>query len=204
MVAGDCKEKARRLLRRVSGRRIFFRHANEKAAHGRSRTCRFKLKLHVDQFKRSGAGAALARQNWEPPAPITSIISPEEGIKKLAAASETVAVLLPWELRSSRELPASSGQKAPRRLGARVALSTDYKPRNVPQPQPSPYDDDRLQPEVKMSIAEAICRCHLQCSPRCLASKSTWDPSSWANPFRTCQLKAESYEVLPYCFGELD
>ncbi len=157
----------------------------------------FGIKLHVDQFKDLG-GIELAIEMGAVSVDHLDHTS-EANIQKIAQ-TDTVAVLLP-----GASLFTGTPYPAARKLidaGARVALSTDFNPGTCPT-RNLPLMTTIACSQMKMTIAEAIAGITYNAAAA-LGVEDTYGSLQVGRPFRVCQLKAESYEVLPYSFGELD
>lgn len=157
----------------------------------------FGLKLHVDQFKDLG-GTALAVEVGATSCDHLDNAS-DAGIAKLAE-SETVAVLAP-----GASLYTGTPYPPARKLidrGARVALTTDYNPGTCPS-RNLPLMTTLACSQMKMTVPEAIAAVTYNAAAA-LGMEDTLGALAPGRPFRVCQLKADSYEALPYCFGELE
>ncbi len=156
-----------------------------------------RLKLHCDQFKDIG-GTALGLEAGAVSIDHLDHISAEN--IRAFGKSKTVAVLLP-----GASLFAGTPYPPARQLidaGARVALSTDFNPGTCPS-RNLPLMTTLACTQMKMTIPEAIAGITYNAAAALGLEKrlGSLEPGKL---FRTCQLKAPSYEVLPYCFGELD
>jgi imidazolonepropionase len=157
----------------------------------------FDLKIHSDQFTDLG-GTSLALEMGATSCDHLERIS-KENIRKFGN-SETVAVLLP-----GASLFTGTPYPPARELidaGARVALSTDYNPGTCPS-RNLPLMTTIACSQMKMTVAEAITAITYNAAVA-LKLEDRLGSIEVGKEFRICQLKAESYEVLPYCFGELD
>lgn len=171
------------------------------AAHAR-RLCEtakengMKLKMHVDQFNTLGGtelGIELGATSVDHLDHVT-----DDNIRRLGE-SETVAVLLPGaSLFTGMPFPPA------RRLldaGARVALSTDFNPGTCPS-RNLPLMTTLACSQMKMTVPEALAAVTYNAA----AALGLEETHGWLGkgmPFRVATLKAESYETLPYCFGEM-
>ncbi|MBI4405393.1 MAG: imidazolonepropionase [Deltaproteobacteria bacterium] len=156
-----------------------------------------KLKLHVDQFTNLG-GASLAVDMGAISCDHLDNVG-RESIQKLAE-SKTVAVLLP-----GASLFTGTPYPPARNLidaGAIVALSTDYNPGTCPT-RNLPLMTTIACCQMGMTIAESIAGITYNAAAALGLQKELGSLEMGKN-FRVCQLKADSYEVLPYCFGELE
>lgn len=157
----------------------------------------FKIKVHSDQFSDMG-GTDLAIEIGATSVDHLDHVS-ESNIRKLGE-SNTVAVLLP-----GASLFMGNPYPPARRLidaGARVALSTDYNPGTCPS-RNLPLMTTIACSQMKLTVPEAIVAITYNAAAA-LGLEEQLGSIAPGRQFRTCQLKAESYEVLPYCFGELD
>lgn len=157
----------------------------------------FKLKLHCDQFKDLG-GTTLAIELGATSVDHLDVVS-AENIKRLGE-SDTVGVLCP-----GASLFTGTPLAPARKLidaGARVAISTDYNPGTCPS-RNLPLMTTIACSQMKLTIAEAIAAVTYNAAAA-LGLEEKLGSIEPGKPFRTCQLKASSYEVLPYCFGELE
>lgn len=157
----------------------------------------FKIKLHAGQFSDLG-GTTLAIELGAQSVDHLDHTS-EESIKRLGT-SETVAVLLP-----GASMFTGIPYPPARRLidaGARVALSTDYNPGTCPS-RNLPLMTTIACSQMKMTIPEAIAGITYNAAAA-LGLENEYGSLQVGRSFRVCQLKADSYEVLPYSFGELD
>lgn len=155
-----------------------------------------KIKLHVDQFTSLG-GTQLAVDLGAESCDHLEAITDRDADN--LAKSETVAVLCP-----GASLFTGTPYAPARKLidrGARVAISTDYNPGTCPS-RNLPLMTTLACAQMKMTVAEAITAVTYNAA----AALGLSDEIGSLQPgklFRTCQLKAYSHEVLPYCFGEL-
>jgi imidazolonepropionase len=157
----------------------------------------FKLKLHADQFTDLG-GVSLGVEMGATSIDHLECIS-DSNIKKLAA-SETVGVLCP-----GASLFTATGYAPARKLidaGARVALSTDYNPGTCPS-RNLPLMTTIACSQMKMTVAEAIAAVTYNAAAA-LGLEKHLGSLERGKHFRVCHLNKNSYETLPYCFGELD
>ncbi len=156
----------------------------------------FGLKLHVEQFTDLG-GTQLAAELGAVSCDHLDHVS-DEGIKKIAA-SDTVAVLLP-----GASVFTGTPYPPARKLidaGARVALSTDFNPGTCPS-RNLPLMTTLACSQMGMTIPEALAAV----THNAAAALGLGDEAGYlavGRPFRVCQFQAESYEALPYWFGEL-
>lgn len=156
----------------------------------------FKIKLHSDQFTSLGGTSLAVALEAES---VDHLESVSEKDSENLAKSNTVAVLCPGAslFTGTRYAPA-------RKLidqGARVALSTDYNPGTCPS-RNLPLMTTLACAQMKMTVPEAIASITYNAA----AALGLSDKIGSLEPgklFRACQLKSTSYEVLPYCFGEL-
>jgi imidazolonepropionase len=158
---------------------------------------RFQIKLHADQFTDIG-GTSLGLEMGATSIDHLDHIS-EDNIKKFGN-SDTVAVLLP-----GASLFTGTPYPPARKLidaGARVALSTDYNPGTSPCHN-LPLMTTLACSQMKMTIPEAIAGVTYNAAAA-LGLEEDLGSLQVGKPFRVCQLKAESYEVLAYSFGELE
>ncbi len=166
------------------------RFAESAKAHGMG------VKLHVEQFTDLG-GAALAAELGAVSCDHLDHVS-DEGIKRLAG-SDTVAVLLP-----GASLFTGTPYPPARKLidaGVRVALSTDFNPGTCPS-RNLPLMTTLGCSQMKMTIPEALAAVtHNAAAALGLEEEAGF--LAVGRPFRVCQFQADSYEALPYWFGEL-
>lgn len=156
-----------------------------------------KFKLHSDQFTNLG-GTEIAIELGAQSIDHLEHIS-EGGIKALSN-SDTVAVLLP-----GASLFTGSKYPPARKLidaGCRVALSTDYNPGTCPSHN-LPLMTTIACSQMKMTVAEAIAAVTYNAA-LALDLEDQYGSIQPGRSFRVCQFKADSYESLPYAFGELD
>lgn len=156
-----------------------------------------KLKFHCDQFKDLG-GTSLAVELKA--SSVDHLDSSQDATLKKLAASETTAVLCPGASLFTKTPYANA--RLLLEEGARVALSTDYNPGTCPS-RNLPLMTTIACSQMKMTIPEAIVAITYNAAAA-LHLEDKLGAILPGRPFRTCQLKAESYEVLPYSFGELD
>lgn len=157
----------------------------------------FKIKLHTDQFNDIGA-TALAVEIGAASCDHLDQIS-DANLKKLAA-SDTVAVLCP-----GASLFTGTGLPPARKLideGARVAVSTDYNPGTCPS-RNLPLMTTLACSQMKMTIPEALAAVTYNAAAA-LGLENEFGTIEVGKQFRVCTLKGDSYEVLPYCFGEVE
>src|SRR5262249_22957072 len=123
----------------------------------------------------------------------------EASIERIAS-SETTATLCP-----GASLFTGTPFAPARRLidaGARGAVSTDYNPGTCPS-RNLPLMTTIACSQMKMTLPEAIAA--ITYNAACaLGLQENLGTLTVGRAFRSCQLKASSYEVLPYCFGELE
>ena len=156
----------------------------------------FKIKLHVDQFTDLG-GTALAAELGATSADHLDNAS-AESVKKMAA-SDCVAVLLP-----GASLYTGTPYPPARSLldqGARVALSTDFNPGTCPS-RNLPLMTTLACSQMRMSVAEAIVGVTYNAAAA-VGMENEIGSLEVGKQFRVCQFRGESYEIMPYCFGEL-
>lgn len=155
------------------------------------------LKLHCDQFTDLGGarlGVDLGAQSVDHLDNISA-----DSIKKVAA-SETVAVLCP-----GASLFTGTPYAPARKLidaGARVAVSTDYNPGTCPS-RNLPLMTTIACSQMKMTVAEALAAITYNAAAA-LGLENEVGTLEAGKAFRACHLKADSFEVLPYCFGDLE
>jgi len=157
----------------------------------------FEIKLHTDQFNDIGA-TELAIEMGATSCDHLDHISPQN-IKRIAE-SETVAVLLP-----GASLFTGTPYPPARHIidaGGRVALSTDYNPGTCPS-RNLPLMTTLACSQMKMTIPEAIAAVTYNAAAA-LKLEGEFGVIEAGRQFRVCTLKADSYEALPYAFGELD
>jgi len=175
----------------------FFNIDQTKKMIAAAREYGFGIKLHCDQFKDIG-GTELGLEVGATSIDHLDHIS-DENIK-LFGSSKTVAVLLP-----GASLFTGGVYPPARKLidaGARVALSTDFNPGTCPS-RNLPLMTTLACSQMKMTIPEAITAVTYNAAAA-LGIEKKMGSLEPGKLFRTCQLKAASYEVLPYCFGELE
>lgn len=154
------------------------------------------LKVHADQFTHLG-GTELALEMGATSVDHLECVA-DETIHKLGQ-SKTVAVLLP-----GASLFMGVPYPPARKLidsGARVALSTDYNPGTCPS-RNLPLMTTLACSQMKMTVAEAITAVTFNAAAA-LGCEDRVGSLEVGKFFRVCQLSGESYEVLPYCYGEL-
>jgi imidazolonepropionase len=155
------------------------------------------IKLHTDQFNDIG-GTELAISVGATSCDHLDNIS-EANISRLGK-SDTVAVVCP-----GASLFTGTPYPPARRLidsGARVAISTDYNPGTCPS-RNLPLMTTLACSQLKMTIPEAIAGITYNAAAA-LGLEAECGVLDVGREFRVCTLKADSYEVLPYSFGELD
>ncbi|MEZ4751827.1 MAG: amidohydrolase family protein [Bdellovibrionota bacterium] len=86
--------------------------------------------------------------------------------------------------------------------GARVALSTDYNPGTCPS-RNLPLMTTIACTQMKMTVPEAIAAVTYNAAAA-LDLESRVGSLTPGKEFRVCTLDTDSYEALPYCFGELE
>jgi imidazolonepropionase len=156
-----------------------------------------KIKLHCEQFGDLGS-TALAVDLKAASCDHLDHIS-DANIKKLAE-SETTAVLLP-----GASLFTGTPYPPARKLidaGARVALSTDFNPGTCPS-RNLPLMTTLACSQMKMTVPEALAAITYNAAAA-LSLESRLGSLEVGKSFRVCQLKGRSYEIVPYCFGELE
>ncbi len=162
---------------------------------GKALEAGFKLKLHADQFSSLG-GAELGVDLGAVSCDHLESIS-DQGIKKLAS-SRTVAVLAPGAslFTSTRYAPA-------RRLidaGAMVALSTDFNPGTCPS-HSLPLMMTIACTQMGMTIPEVLVATTVNAA-RAVGREDRWGCIAPGRPFKVWEVAAQSYEEIPYSFGE--
>jgi len=157
----------------------------------------FKLKFHCDQFKDIG-GTQLAVELGA--TSVDHLDSSQSATLKALAGSPATAVLCPGASLFTRTPYANARELIDQ--GARVALSTDYNPGTCPS-RNLPLMSTIACSQMKMTIAESIAAITYNAAAA-LNLQNELGAILPGRTFRTCQLKADSYEVLPYSFGELD
>jgi imidazolonepropionase len=156
-----------------------------------------KIKLHCDQFNDLGAtelGLEMGATSCDHLDHLN-----QENAKRLAE-SNTVAVLLP-----GASLFTGTPYPPARQLldhGAQVALSTDFNAgtctsRNLPLMTTIACS------QMKMTIPEVIAAVTYNAAAA-IGLENELGSLEAGKPFRIFTLRAQSYEVLPYCFGELE
>lgn len=156
-----------------------------------------KLKLHCDQFTDLGGtqlGIELGASS------IDHLDNSSAETLKALAESKTTAVLCPGASLFTNTPYANA--RALLDQGGRVALSTDYNPGTCPS-RNLPLMSTIACSQMKMTIPEGIAAITYNAAAA-LHLEHQLGALLPGRPFRACQLKAESYEVLPYSFGELD
>lgn len=162
-----------------------------------AREAGFRLKLHCDQFKDLG-GTQLAVELGA--VSVDHMDNSSDASIAALAKSDTVAVLCP-----GASLFTGTPFAPARKLidqGARVALSTDYNPGTSPT-RNLPLMTTIACSQMKMTMAEALAAVTYNAAAA-LGLEEEVGSLQAGRSFRSCQLKAESFEVLPYCFGELE
>jgi imidazolonepropionase len=157
----------------------------------------FQIKLHTDQFNDIGATALAVEVGAVSCDHLDRLGG--ENLKKLAK-SETVAVLCP-----GASLFTGTGLPPARALideGARVAVSTDYNPGTCPS-RNLPLMTTLACSQMKMTVPEALAAVTYNAAAA-LRLEKEFGTIEIGKPFRVCTLKGDSYEVLPYCFGEVE
>ncbi len=156
-----------------------------------------KIKLHCDQFTDQG-GTALGIELGAFSIDHLDHVS-ETNVRKLGE-SDTVAVLLP-----GASLFTGTPYPPARKLidaGARVALSTDFNPGTSPT-RNLPLMTTLACTQMQMTVPEAMAAITYNAAAALGLEKELGSLEA-GKPFRVCQLKGSSYEVLPYCFGEME
>lgn len=156
-----------------------------------------QLKIHADQFKSLGGTSLAVRLNAQSVDHLDHIS--KEDIKVLSG-SHTVAVLCP-----GASLFTGTPYAPARDLidsGARVALTTDFNPGTCPS-RNLPLMTTLACTQMKMTVAEAIAGVTYNAAAA-LGLENQIGSLEAGKQFRVCQIKAQSYEALPYCFGELE
>lgn len=155
-----------------------------------------KLKLHADQFNALGGtelGVDLGAIS------IDHLDNASDKAVKKLAESNTIAVLCP-----GASLFTGTPYPPARKIldqGGIVAISTDFNPGTCPS-RNLPLMTTLACSQMKMTIAEAIAAVTYNAA-KALCLEDEVGALLPGRPFRACQLKAESFDVLPYCFGEL-
>jgi len=155
-----------------------------------------KLKLHADQFNSLGGtelGVDLGAVS------IDHLDNASDVAVKKLVGSDTIAVLCP-----GASLFTGTPYPPARKIldeGGIVAISTDYNPGTCPS-RNLPLMTTIACSQMKMSVAEAIAGVTYNAA-KALCLEDQVGALLPGRPFRACQLKADSFEVLPYCFGEL-
>ncbi len=155
-----------------------------------------KLKLHADQFNALGGtelGVDLGAVS------IDHLDNASDSAVKKLANSNTVAVLCP-----GASLFTGTPYPPARKIldqGGVVAISTDYNPGTCPS-RNLPLMTTLACSQMKMAVPEAIAAVTYNAA-RALSLENEVGALLAGRPFRACQLKADSYELLPYSFGEL-
>jgi len=158
---------------------------------------KLQIKIHADQFKSIGGTSLAIKLNAQSVDHLDNIN--EEDLKALGA-SNTVAVLCP-----GASLFTGTPYAPARQLidsGARVALTTDFNPGTCPS-RNLPLMTTLACTQMKMTIAESIAAITYNAAAA-LGLETQIGSLETGKQFRVCQLKAQSYESLPYCFGELE
>ena len=175
----------------------FFTLAQAQKMCAKAKELGFGIKLHVDQFNNLG-GTSLGLEIGA-----TSLDHLEHVNENQIAAfakAETVAVLLPGASLYTK-IPYPPARKL-LDAGARVALSTDYSPGTCPS-RNLPLMTTLACSQMGMTIAEAIVGVTYNAAAA-LGLEDDFGSIQVGKPFRVCQFKAPSFEVLPYCFGEME
>lgn len=155
------------------------------------------IKVHADQFKSLGGTSLAVKLNAQSVDHLDHI-SPSD-IKYLGS-SNTVAVLCP-----GASLFTGTPYAPARELidsGARVALTTDFNPGTCPS-RNLPLMTTLACTQMKMTIAEAIAGVTYNAAAA-LGLEQEIGSLEVGKQFRVCQIRASSYESLPYSFGELE
>ncbi|MCB0405432.1 MAG: imidazolonepropionase [Bdellovibrionales bacterium] len=156
-----------------------------------------KLKLHSDQFTSLG-GTKLGIELGAFSIDHLDHISKED--IRAFGESNTVAVLLPGaSLFTGTPYPPA---RALIDAGARVALSTDYNPGTCPS-RNLPLMTTIACTQMKMTVPEAIAAVTYNAAAA-LDLEDRVGSLIAGKEFRVCTLDTDSYEALPYCFGELE
>ncbi|MBM4316833.1 MAG: imidazolonepropionase [Deltaproteobacteria bacterium] len=154
------------------------------------------IKIHADQFKSLGGTQLAVKLNAQSVDHLDNISV--EDIKALSN-SNTVAVLCP-----GASLFTGTPYAPARALidsGARVALTTDFNPGTCPS-RNLPLMTTIACTQMKMTVAEAIAGITYNAAAA-LGLETQIGSIEPGKQFRICQIKADSYKALPYCFGEL-
>ncbi len=156
----------------------------------------FKLKLHTDQFTDSG-GTDLALDLKVTSCDHLDFVS-EKNVARLGS-SDTVAVLLPGAslFTGTRYPPARALIDA----GARVALSTNFNPGTSPT-RNLPLMTTIACSQMKMTVPEALAGITYNAAAA-LDLEDQLGSLEAGKLFRVCHLNMDSYEAIPYVFGEL-
>lgn len=155
------------------------------------------IKIHADQFKSLGGTSLAVKLNVQSVDHLDHISS---GDIKLLGNSKTVAVLCP-----GASLFTGTPYAPARDLidsGARVALTTDFNPGTCPS-RNLPLMTTLACAQMKMTIPEAIAGITYNAAAA-LGLEEEIGSLEVGKQFRVCQIKASSYEALPYCFGDLE
>ena len=156
----------------------------------------FRIKLHCEQFTDLGS-TALAVDLGATSCDHLDHIS-EANVAKLAK-SQTVAVLLP-----GASVFTGTPYPPARRLidaGARVALSTDFNPGTCPTHN-LPLMTTLACSQMKMTMPEAIVAITYNAAAA-LGLQDECGTLHVGGALRVCEAKAESYQAIPYSFGEV-
>lgn len=155
-----------------------------------------KIKIHADQFKSLGGTSLAVKLNAQSVDHLDNISDDDI---MLLSKSETVAVLCP-----GASLFTGTPYAPARALidsGARVALTTDFNPGTCPS-RNLPLMTTLACAQMKMTVAEAIAGITYNAAAA-LGLEEQMGSIEAGKQFRVCHIKANSYEALPYCFGEL-
>lgn len=175
----------------------YFTVAQGKQVAEAALTQNLKVKLHVDQFKNIGGTSLGLDLNVTSLDHLDNVNATD--IQRFGN-SNTVAVLLPGaSLFTGTPYPPA---RALIDSGARVALSTDYNPGTCPS-RNLPLMTTLACSQMKMTLPESIAAITYNAAAA-LNLENELGTLEVGRSFRVCQLKADSYEVLAYCFGELE
>ncbi len=155
------------------------------------------IKIHADQFKSLGGTSLAVKLGAHSVDHLDNITASDI---QLLSRSNTVAVLCP-----GASLFTGTSYAPARQLidqGARVALTTDFNPGTCPS-RNLPLMTTIACAQMKMTVAESIAAITYNAAAALGLEKEIGSLEA-GKQFRVCQLKAQSYEVLPYYFGELE